>query len=122
MFGYLLGVGDRHISNMLIHQHTGELIHIDFDRSYDYCKDLDIPETVPFRLTQNMTDVFGCFGESGTFKKCAELALTVLKRNKDLFLSCVNAFTRDKLKDVNNKAIDFSRQVRDIERKLLGIN
>lgn len=30
MVGYILGLGDRHISNILIDKKTAELIHIDF--------------------------------------------------------------------------------------------
>lgn len=30
MIGYILGIGDRHVSNILIDESTAELIHIDF--------------------------------------------------------------------------------------------
>lgn len=30
MIGYVLGIGDRHLSNILIDEKTAELIHIDF--------------------------------------------------------------------------------------------
>lgn len=35
MAGYILGLGDRHLSNILIDQITAEVIHIDFGK-YDY--------------------------------------------------------------------------------------
>jgi serine-protein kinase ATM len=28
--GHILGIGDRHTSNILVHQKTGEVVHIDF--------------------------------------------------------------------------------------------
>jgi ataxia telangiectasia mutated family protein len=28
--GHFLGIGDRHLSNILIHQKSGEVVHIDF--------------------------------------------------------------------------------------------
>jgi phosphatidylinositol kinase/protein kinase (PI-3 family) len=28
--GHVLGIGDRHGSNILIHERTGEVVHIDF--------------------------------------------------------------------------------------------
>jgi ataxia telangiectasia mutated family protein len=28
--GHFLGIGDRHMSNILIHQKSGEVVHIDF--------------------------------------------------------------------------------------------
>lgn len=33
MIGYILGIGDRHISNILIDETTAELVHIDFGSS-----------------------------------------------------------------------------------------
>lgn len=33
LVGYLVGLGDRHIQNILIDQNTAELIHIDFGMS-----------------------------------------------------------------------------------------
>lgn len=33
MIGYVLGIGDRHVSNILIDEKTAELIHIDFGMS-----------------------------------------------------------------------------------------
>lgn len=32
LVGYLVGLGDRHIQNILIDQNTAELIHIDFGK------------------------------------------------------------------------------------------
>ena len=30
IIGHILGIGDRHTSNILVHQKTGEVVHIDF--------------------------------------------------------------------------------------------
>lgn len=30
MIGYILGIGDRHVSNILIDETTAEIVHIDF--------------------------------------------------------------------------------------------
>lgn len=35
MIGYVLGIGDRHVSNILIDEKTAELIHIDFGKWMD---------------------------------------------------------------------------------------
>lgn len=32
MAGYILGLGDRHLNNILIDQATAEVIHIDFGK------------------------------------------------------------------------------------------
>jgi len=34
MVGYLLGLGDRHPSNLMIHQTSGKVVHIDFGDWY----------------------------------------------------------------------------------------
>jgi ataxia telangiectasia mutated family protein len=52
MVGYILGLGDRHINNILVDVKSGHLVHIDFGVAFDQGKILPTPETVPFRLTQ----------------------------------------------------------------------
>jgi phosphatidylinositol kinase/protein kinase (PI-3 family) len=36
--GHILGIGDRHCSNILVHQGTGECIHIDFGIVFEQAK------------------------------------------------------------------------------------
>lgn len=36
--GHILGIGDRHTSNILIHQGTGEIVHIDFGMVFEQAK------------------------------------------------------------------------------------
>lgn len=52
MLGWLLGLGDRHLDNLLLDTDTGELLHIDFSVCFDKGATLAVPEVVPFRLTQ----------------------------------------------------------------------
>jgi serine/threonine-protein kinase mTOR len=35
MVGYVLGLGDRHPSNIMIHQDTGNVLHIDFGDCFE---------------------------------------------------------------------------------------
>lgn len=35
ILGYLVGLGDRHPQNLLLHPHTGELVHIDLGIAFD---------------------------------------------------------------------------------------
>ncbi len=66
--GFVLGLGDRHPYNILLDETTAEMIHIDLGLAFDQvvafqnsvfdsqAKLLKIPETVPFRLTQDIVD------------------------------------------------------------------
>lgn len=54
--GNVLGIGDRHLFNILIKETTGELVHIDFGIVFEQGKLLPVPERVPFRLTRNLID------------------------------------------------------------------
>ena len=52
--GWLLGLGDRHLDNILLDSSTGDLVHIDFNVVFDQGLKLRVPEIVPFRLTQTL--------------------------------------------------------------------
>lgn len=45
---------------------------------------LEVPEMVPFRLTQNLIDGFGVSGYEGVFRKSCEITLQVGALVKDL--------------------------------------
>ena len=57
--GFLLGLGDRHCSNILLDQRSAELVHIDLGIAFDKGQLLKTPERVPFRLTRDVVDVWG---------------------------------------------------------------
>lgn len=54
MLGYIVGLGDRHLDNILLDRETGEVVHIDYSVCFDKGAALRVPEVVPFRLTQMM--------------------------------------------------------------------
>lgn len=57
--GFVLGIGDRHLNNILIDSTTAEMILIDFGVAFDEGKSLSTPETIPFRLTREIVDGMG---------------------------------------------------------------
>lgn len=97
MIGYILGLGDRHVHNILIDKHTAEVIHIDLGIAFEQGKILPTPETVPFRLTRDIIDGFGPCGVEGTFRKCAETTLKVLRANKESILTILEVLMFDPL-------------------------
>ena len=50
----MLGLGDRHLDNILLDVGSGEVVHIDFNLAFDKGLQLRVPEIVPFRLTSTV--------------------------------------------------------------------
>lgn len=82
MVGFVLGLGDRHGENILVDAKTGQLMHIDFDCMFwKASRVFEVPERVPFRLTQNVRDGFGVTDYEGGFRKTSESTLRLLRTN-----------------------------------------
>lgn len=62
VIGYVIGLGDRHLDNVLINLSSGDIVHIDYNVCFEKGRSLRIPERVPFRLTQNMVHALGITG------------------------------------------------------------
>ena len=57
MAGYILGLGDRHPSNLMLERTSGRVVHIDFGDCFDVCKKrAKFPGRVPFRLTRMLVN------------------------------------------------------------------
>ncbi|RLN54888.1 hypothetical protein BBJ28_00002916 [Nothophytophthora sp. Chile5] len=95
--GYILGIGDRHSQNILIHEDTGELVHIDFGVVFDQGMALFTPETVPFRLTRDMVDGMGVSGVDGVFSRCCEATLQLLRKKSASVVTILEVFVHDPL-------------------------
>ena len=68
VIGYIIGLGDRHMDNLLVDFKKGEVIHIDYNVCFEKGAKLRIPEKVPCRLTQNIVNLFGPTGVEGLFR------------------------------------------------------
>ncbi|GAA5890089.1 hypothetical protein JCM6882_009223 [Rhodosporidiobolus microsporus] len=97
--GHIVGLGDRHVSNILMDEARGELVHIDFGIAFDQGKRLPIPELVPFRLTQNLVDGFGMSGVDGVFRRCSEETLRVLRERSSILMTVLEVFKYDPLQN-----------------------
>lgn len=62
VIGYVIGLGDRHLDNILIDLNSGEVVHIDYNVCFEKGKTLRVPERVPFRMTQNVENALGVTG------------------------------------------------------------
>ncbi|XP_048483774.1 serine-protein kinase ATM [Plutella xylostella] len=97
MVGYIMGLGDRHVQNILVDKRTAEVIHIDFGIAFDQGKALPTPETIPFRLTQDIIAGFGCSGVEGVFRRCCEKTMQVLRDNHEALLTILEVLLCDPL-------------------------
>ncbi|CAM9867882.1 unnamed protein product, partial [Heterosigma akashiwo] len=83
MAGYILGLGDRHPSNLMIHQSTGQIVHIDFGDCFEVCQErAAFPEIVPFRLTPMLVNAMEVSGAKGTFQLTCDLVVKILRSNR----------------------------------------
>ena len=121
MIGYVIGLGDRHGDNILIHQHTGEVTHVDFDCIFEKGAKLKIPEIVPFRLTINIMDAFGIFKEKGVYQKSCEVVLRVLRKNQSNIVSFLYSFIHDPLIEATqNIKVEIVDALEVVKKKLAG--
>ena len=99
MVGHAVGLGDRHLENVLLDTSNGDAIQIDFGCLFDKGLTLPQPEVVPFRLTQNIIDAFGYSGVDGVYRQSFEMTLSILRKNKGSMLSVMEGFVHDPLVD-----------------------
>uniref|UniRef100_A0A0K0DB02 non-specific serine/threonine protein kinase n=1 Tax=Angiostrongylus cantonensis TaxID=6313 RepID=A0A0K0DB02_ANGCA len=79
---YVVGLGDRHLSNILFEIDTCKLVHIDLGMILEYSKrTLPIPERVPFRLTRDLLDPILIEGIGGRLLEEAVCAMQLLREN-----------------------------------------
>ncbi|MCO5595170.1 hypothetical protein L7F22_049209 [Adiantum nelumboides] len=97
MVGHIVGLGDRHGENILFDSTTGDCVHVDFSCLFDKGLQLEKPELVPFRLTQNMVDGLGITGYEGVFSRVCEITLSVLRANRETLMSVLETFIHDPL-------------------------
>lgn len=98
MTGYILGLGDRHPSNLMLDRITGKVIHIDFGDCFEAAILREkFPEKVPFRLTRMLTYAMEVSGIEGSFRITCENVMKVLRDNKDSLMAILEAFAFDPL-------------------------
>lgn len=98
MVGHILGLGDRHPSNLLLERKTGKVVHIDFGDCFEVAMHREkFPEKVPFRLTRMLTHAMEVSGIEGSFRTTCEITMGVLRDNKESLMAVLEAFVYDPL-------------------------
>ncbi|XP_068241654.1 serine-protein kinase ATM isoform X2 [Palaemon carinicauda] len=122
MVGYILGLGDRHVENILLDKSTAELIHIDLGIAFDFGKILPTPETVPFRLTQDVLDGLGVLGVEGPLRQSCEATLRVLRSSAEVLVTVVEVLRHDPLYQWTLSPQQVARLQDEGENQEIGIN
>ena len=96
--GYVLGLGDRHPSNIMLDRVSGKVIHIDFGDCFEVAmKREKFPEKVPFRLTRMLIKAFEIGGIEGAYRITCENVMRVVREHKDSLNVILAAFVHDPL-------------------------
>lgn len=90
--GYVLGLGDRHPSNLMLDRITGKIIHIDFGDCFEVAMHREkYPERVPFRLTRMLTYAMEVSNIEGSFRITCENVMRVVRDNKESLMAVLEA-------------------------------
>ena len=136
---WILGIGDRHLSNIMIDQKTGHLIGIDFGLSFGAASHLRIPELVPFRLTSHFVDILEPMGIAGLIRQNMIYTLRCFKNSQSDISICLDMFVKEPTidwlteakkhsekehKNENQTILDWNPETRIkiVTRKLNGAN
>eukprot|EP00932_Pfiesteria_piscicida_P012571 SRR837773.23970.p3 GENE.SRR837773.23970~~SRR837773.23970.p3 ORF type:complete len:173 (+),score=49.55 SRR837773.23970:32-520(+) len=85
MVGYILGLGDRHPSNLMLARESGQVVHIDFGDCFEIAAFREkYPERIPFRLTRMLLNALEVSGVEGNYRHTCELVMRLLRSNRML--------------------------------------
>ncbi|KAG5838758.1 hypothetical protein ANANG_G00226970 [Anguilla anguilla] len=115
MVGYILGLGDRHPSNLMLDRLSGKILHIDFGDCFEVAMTREkFPEKIPFRLTRMLTNAMEVTGLDGNYRITCHTVMEVLREHRDSVMAVLEAFVYDpllnwRLMDTNPKGTKRSR-------------
>ena len=110
--GHVVGLGDRHGENILLDCGTADCVHVDFSCLFDKGLELEKPEMVPFRLTQNIVDGLGVAGYEGVFAGVCEIMLATLRAHREPLMTVLETFIHDPLLEWTRKGQDPAENTR----------
>ncbi|XP_070581112.1 DNA-dependent protein kinase catalytic subunit-like [Ptychodera flava] len=136
---YILGIGDRHLSNFMVCLDNGGMVGIDFGHAFGSATEiLPVPELMPFRLTRQILNLMMPLKEEGLLISTMIHCLRALRNSPDLLLNTMDVFVKEPHLDWERKAKEeVSKYQEDAEtlmavyakhriglakRKLLGAN
>ncbi|OHT00842.1 hypothetical protein TRFO_32404 [Tritrichomonas foetus] len=96
IIGHIIGLGDRHPSNILIDISCGKSIHIDFGDIFEVAqKRRDFPEKVPFRLTRMFKNSIEGAKTSGLFEKTCVSVIKLIRKKRSSLAAQLTVFLKE---------------------------
>jgi phosphatidylinositol kinase/protein kinase (PI-3 family) len=98
MIGYIVGLGDRHPSNIMVQKDTGTVVHIDFGESFESAlmRKTD-PEQVPFRLTRLIVNALEGSMIDGLYERMCVTVMRLIRRHRVSLSAQLAIFIREPL-------------------------
>ena len=104
--GYVAGVGDRHLDNILLDSSSGELVHIDFGYAFGTATSaLPIPELMPFRATPALLEVLAPMSARTWLESDMVRTMKALQEGSTLLKGVMDIFLREPLIDWEREAL-----------------
>nr|QOY44576.1 DNA-dependent protein kinase catalytic subunit [Alvinella pompejana] len=113
---YILGIGDRHLSNFMVDLQSGRMIGIDFGYAFGSATQfLPIPELMPFRLTCQLRNLMLPLREKGLFESTMIHVLRALRDNQDIIINTMDVFIKEPSLDWKQNAMRELNQMQSCD-------
>ncbi|XP_068381983.1 DNA-dependent protein kinase catalytic subunit isoform X2 [Eschrichtius robustus] len=100
---WILGIGDRHLNNLMVSLETGGVIGIDFGHAFGSATQfLPVPELMPFRLTRQFITLMLPLKETGLVGSTMVCALRAFRSRPDLLTTAMDVFVKEPSFDWKN--------------------
>ena len=111
--GHVLGIGDRHLDNILIDLSTGELLQVDLSVAFGRgLYGLRVAEVVPFRMTRMMVGPLGVTRTHGLKNECIEI-MNCVREAKETIVEMLRDTGADTWrKSTSSSSLDAQSNVR----------
>uniref|UniRef100_A0A8C5BIH0 DNA-dependent protein kinase catalytic subunit n=1 Tax=Gadus morhua TaxID=8049 RepID=A0A8C5BIH0_GADMO len=100
---WILGIGDRHLSNFMVNTETGGMVGIDFGHAFGSATQfLVVPELMPFRLTRQFVSLMEPLKEAGLIQSVMVHSLRAFRSQPELLLNTMDVFVKEPSLDWKN--------------------